>query len=251
MPLRWPDFPRPGGCLEWNSGSDHRGLAGSHSRRPAAQSDDRRRRRSCHFRWLRTPGSWEACSWFYVVRPANRQASRMGESPSKVQCPNCFHRMPAPQEWQGRMCRCGKCNQLFAVETQEMPPLLTLPRSETAPSIAGTSALECLRCGRAARAMARRHRTVACSICLPRDFDLDPFPACGQRTDLVSRLAEDGHGVFFTRPESSGKPGDRDGRPDASPFPTSQVDGCPFSVAPVLVRGRGSPPAARGDCRSI
>ena len=40
MPLRWPDFPRPGGCLEWNSGSDHRGLVGSHSRRPAAQSDD-------------------------------------------------------------------------------------------------------------------------------------------------------------------------------------------------------------------
>jgi hypothetical protein len=54
----------------------------------------------------------------------------MGESPSKVQCPNCFHRMPAPQERPGRMCRCGKCNQLFAVETQEMPPL---PRSETAP----------------------------------------------------------------------------------------------------------------------
>jgi hypothetical protein len=42
--------------------------------------------------------------------------------------------MPAPQEWQGRMCRCGKCNQLFAVESREMPPLPTLPRSETAPS---------------------------------------------------------------------------------------------------------------------
>jgi len=32
------------------------------------------------------------------------------------------------------MCRCGKCNQLFAVETQAMPPLPILARSETGPS---------------------------------------------------------------------------------------------------------------------
>jgi len=38
--LRWPDFPRRGGCLEWNSGSGHRGLAGPHSQMPAARLDD-------------------------------------------------------------------------------------------------------------------------------------------------------------------------------------------------------------------